>query len=153
VVQVGTQQRSGAHFQRAVRYVQDGRVGAVHYAAVWNHSPMSDPRRTVSGGPPPDLDWDMWLGPAPKLPYEEVWTVGRRGYWDFWGGMATEWGSHLIDIVLWAMNVGGPMSTVAAGGFFFRPWSQIPDTLEVIHQYPTFLLQHSILNHNTFGLN
>ncbi|RPJ49787.1 MAG: hypothetical protein EHM23_36220 [Acidobacteria bacterium] len=107
----------------------------------------------MTGGPPPDLDWDMWLGPAPKMPYEEVWTVGRRGYWDFWGGMATEWGSHLVDIVLWAMKVQGPISTVAAGGRFFRPWSQIPDTLEVMHEYPTFLFQHSILNHNTFGLN
>jgi predicted dehydrogenase len=153
IVQVGTQQRSGAHFQRAVRYVQEGRIGAVHYASVWNHSPMADPRRSVSGGPPPDLDWELWLGPAPKLPYEEVWNVGRRGYWDFWGGMATEWGSHLVDIVLWAMKVQGPLSTVAAGGRFFRQWSQIPDTLEVIHEYPRFLFQHSILNHNTFGLN
>jgi predicted dehydrogenase len=153
VVQVGTQQRSGSHFQRAVKYVQEGRIGTVHYASVWNHSPMSDPRRTVSGGPPPDLDWDMWLGPAPKLPYEEVWTVGRRGYWDFWGGMTTEWGTHLVDIVLWAMKAQGPLSTVAAGGRFLREWSQIPDTLEIIHEYPGFLLQHSILNHNTFGLN
>lgn len=36
------------------------------------------------------MDWDLWLGPAPKLPYAEVWNVGRRGYWDFWGGMLTE---------------------------------------------------------------
>jgi predicted dehydrogenase len=153
VVQVGTQQRSGTHFRRAVRHVQEGRIGAVHYASVWNHSPVSDPRRTVTAGPPSDLDWDMWLGPAPKLPYEEVWTVGRRGYWDFWGGMTTEWGTHLVDIVLWAMKVQGPVSTVAAGGRFYREWSQIPDTLETIHEYPGFLLQHSILNHNTFGLN
>ena len=105
IVQVGTQQRSGAHFQRAVKYVQEGRIGDVCYASCWNHSPRTlNPPAPTKGGPPPGMDWDMWLGPAPKLPYDEVWNTGRRGSWEFWGGMITEWGSHLTDIVLWAMN-------------------------------------------------
>jgi predicted dehydrogenase len=153
VVQVGTQQRSGAHFQRAVKYVQEGRIGDVHYAACWNHTPRRPPRPTVTGGPPPGMDWDLWLGPAPKLPYDEVWSVGRRGYWDFWGGMITEWGSHLTDVVLWAMNAQGPRSVVAAGGQFFDKAGEIPDTLQVSYTYPTFLFHYSVLNHNTYGLN
>jgi predicted dehydrogenase len=153
VVQVGTQQRSGAHFQRAVKYVQEGRIGDVHYAACWNHSPLPAPRPAVTGGPPPGMDWDLWLGPAPKLPYAEVWNVGRRGYWDFWGGMLTEWGSHLTDVVLWAMNVQGPQSVVAAGGRFHRKDGEIPDTLQVTYTYPKFLFHYSVLNHNTYGLN
>lgn len=153
VVQVGTQQRSGAHFQRAVKYVQEGRIGDVHYAACWNHTPRRAPRPVVTGGPPPGMDWDLWLGPAPKLPYDEVWSVGRRGYWDFWGGMITEWGSHLTDIVLWAMNAQGPQSVVAAGGQFFQKEGEIPDTLQVSCTYPSFLFHYSVLNHNTYGLN
>lgn len=153
VVQVGTQQRSGAHFQRAVKYVQEGRIGDVHYAACWNHTPRRAPRPVVTGGPPPGMDWDLWLGPAPKLPYDEVWSVGRRGYWDFWGGMITEWGSHLTDIVLWAMNAQGPQSVVAAGGQFFQKEGEIPDTLQVSYTYPSFLFHYSVLNHNTYGLN
>src|SRR5581483_2008971 len=83
VVQVSTQQRSGAHFQRAVRYVQEGKIGEICYASVWTHFPAPRPRTPVTGGPPPGMDWEMWLGPAPKLPYDEVWNYGRNGYWDF----------------------------------------------------------------------
>jgi predicted dehydrogenase len=152
VVQVGSQQRSGAHFQRAVKHVREGKIGQVYYAACWNHS-LPQPPAPVSGGPPPGMDWDMWLGPAPKLPYAEVVNVGRRHYWDFWGGMLTEWGAHLIDVVLWAMNVQGPQSVVAAGGQFHRKQGQIPDTLQVSYTYPGFLFHYSVLSHNSYGLN
>jgi predicted dehydrogenase len=154
VVQVGTQQRSGAHFQRAVKYIQEGRLGDVYFATCWHHSPRPTSRPTpVTGGPPPGMDWELWLGPAPKVPYAEVWNVGRRGSWDFWGGNLTEWGSHLADVVLWAMNVQAPLSVVAAGGRFHRKEGEIPDTLQVSYTYPSFLFHYSILSHNTYGLN
>jgi predicted dehydrogenase len=153
IVQVGTQQRSGTHFQRAVRYVQEGRIGDVRYATCWNHSPLREPRTPVSGAPPDGLDWDMWLGPAPNRPYAEVVNVGRRGSWDFWGGMICEWGAHLIDIVLWAMKARAPESAVAVGGRFFTPAGEIPDTLQASFKYPGFVLHYSVLNHNTFGPN
>jgi predicted dehydrogenase len=72
VVQVGTQQRSGAHFKRAVRYVQEGRIGEVHYATCWHHSHPSTPPARVTGGPPTGMNWDLWLGPAPQMSYDEV---------------------------------------------------------------------------------
>jgi predicted dehydrogenase len=153
IVQVGTQQRSGTHFQRAVRYVREGRIGDVHFATCWNHSPRRPPREKVSGGPPADLDWDMWLGPAPRLPWDEVINVGRRGYWDFWGGMICEWGAHLIDIVLWAMDARAPESAAAVGGLFDGGEGEIPDTLQASFRYPGFLLHYSVLSHNTFGPN
>ena len=138
VVQVGSQQRSGAHFQRAVKYVQEGRIGDVHYATCWNHTPPRlVPRPPVTGGPPPGMDWDMWLGPAPKLPYAEVMNVGRRGYWDFFGGMLTEWGAHLADIVLWAMKATRAARRWwprAAGST--RRKGEMPDTLQVTYRYP-----------------
>jgi predicted dehydrogenase len=153
IVQVGTQQRSGAHFQRAVKYVQEGRIGEIHYATCWHHSPLSNPVVPVKGGPPAGLEWDLWLGPAPKLPYEEVWSVGRRASWDFWGGNLTEWGSHLADIVLWAMKVLAPQRVAALGGQFHRKFGDLPDTLQVTVSYPNFLFHYSILHHNSYGLN
>ncbi len=155
VVQVGSQQRSGVHFQRVVKYVQDGRLGRINYVACWNHSAGSigSGREKVTGGPPPGLDWEMWLGPAPELPYAEVWNVGRRAYWDFFGGMLTEWGAHLVDIAIWAMQVRGPRSVVAAGRRFQNQDGQIPDTLQVTYEYPEFLLHYSVLEHNSFGPN
>jgi predicted dehydrogenase len=154
VVQVGSQQRSGAHFQRAVRYVQEGRIGEVYYATCWHHSPRPAPRGPAhTGGPPEGLDWNMWLGPAPNLPYAEVINNARRGSWRFFGGNLTEWGSHLADVVLWAMNAQPPTSIVAAGGQYHRKEGELPDTLQVSYTFPSFLFHYSILHHNTYGLN
>ena len=153
VVQVGSQQRSGAHFQRVVKYIQDGRIGDVHYAVCWNHSPPPTPRPQVSGAPPAGLDWDRWLGPAPKLPYDKVMNGMRRTSWDFWGGTITEWGCHLADVVLWAMKVGAPEHVVAEGGRFYSGPGDVPDTLQVSYRYPNFLFHYSVLTKNTYGLN
>jgi predicted dehydrogenase len=154
VMQVGSQQRSGTHFQRVVKYIQEGKIGDVFYATCWNHSPMRGPRPAPKEAPP-DLDWEMWLGPAPKRSYEEVMRFGGRGqgYWDFYGGMLTEWGCHLADVVLWAMKAKGPESVVASGGVFTQPGAEIPDTLQVTYKYPSFLFHYSVLSHNSYGLN
>jgi predicted dehydrogenase len=153
IVQVGTQQRSGAHFKRAVRYVQEGRIGDVFYAACWHHSHRPAPPAKSAGGPPPGMNWDMWLGPAPMMPYDEVMTVGRRGYWSLWGGMITEWGSHLTDIILWAMKAEPPRTVTAVGGKFERRLGEIPDILQASCTFPGFVFHYSILGHNTYGLN
>jgi predicted dehydrogenase len=154
VVQVGSQQRSGVHFQRVVGYVQEGRIGDVHYVTCWNHSASPAARPTDSQtAVPAGMDWDMWLGPAPKLPYGDVMSVGRRYSWDFFGGSLTEWGAHSVDIVLWAMKEKAPLSIVAAGGKFHRTEGDIPDTLQVSYEFPRFVLQYSVLQHNSFGPN
>jgi predicted dehydrogenase len=95
----------------------------------------------------------MWLGPAPKLPYQQVWGNLRRTSWEFFGGMITEWGCHLMDIALWALQVQGPLSVVAQGANFQLKGAEIPDTLQVLYQYPNFLIQYSVLRHNSFGPN
>jgi predicted dehydrogenase len=99
------------------------------------------------------MDWDLWLGPAPKLPYGEVMGNLRRTSWDFFGGSLTEWGCHLMDIARWALDVEGPTSVVAMGRNFLHKDAQNPDTLEVLYEYPKFLIQYSILRHNSFGPN
>jgi len=153
VVQVGSQQRSGAHFQRVVKYIREGRIGEVRYAACWFHALPPAPKPPVSGPPPANLDFEMWLGPAPRLSYEEAFNVGRRNYWSLWGGSITEWGAHLSDIVLWAMNATGPQAVVAAGARFNKKPGEIPDTLQVTYTFPNFLLHYSVLSHSSYGLN
>jgi predicted dehydrogenase len=153
VVQVGSQQRSGAHFQRAVKYVREGRLGEIRYATCWYHALPPAPRPPVSGPPPATMDWDLWLGPAPKLPYEETFNWARRNSWALSGGMLTEWGAHLSDVVLWAMNAAGPERVVAAGARFSKKPGDIPDTLQVSYTFPNFLFHYSVLTHNSYGLN
>jgi predicted dehydrogenase len=148
VVQVGTQQRSAVHFQEAVKLVQQGYLGKVSFARTWNYSneypqgignpPDSDP--------PSDLDWDAWLGPAPKVPFNpnrfgvgDRWSTFRY-FWDYAGGLMTDWGIHLMDIVQWAMQVHNPDVIAALGGrFYIQDNAEAPDTLQVTFQYPHFV--------------
>jgi predicted dehydrogenase len=156
VVQVGIQQRSGSHFQRAVKAVQDGRIGKVHFAQCWNHNTGS----AEGMGFPPDqeppagLDWDLWLGPAPKVPYNPA-RRNFRAWWDYAGGELTNWCVHLIDIVHWAIGQDTPLSVASSGGkYFVKDGRDCPDTQEVLWEYPgNCLVRYSTMEHNSFGPN
>ncbi len=148
VVQVGTQQRSGAHFQRAMEIVRSGKLGKISYVKTWNfgNSYPNGIGNTPDSNPPDDLDWDMWLGPAPKAPYNRNrWLqpggwASFRWYWDYAGGMMTDWGTHLLDIVIWAMNVEAPIAVSAHGGkYYIQDSAETPDTLEVVYEFPGFV--------------
>lgn len=157
VVQVGLQQRSGTHFQRAVRIIQESQLGKIHYVQCWNHE-YSAPEgmgNPADSAPPEGLDWDFWLGPAPKVPFNKSRFGGTfRWFFDYGGGKLADWGSHLINIVHWAMKVEAPLSATSSGGkFHLTDNRDTPDTQEVIYEYPGFLLHYSVLHHNTYGHN
>ena len=91
----------------------------------------------ADAAPPQGLDWDMWLGPAPHHAYNENrFHPSFRRYWDYAGGSMTDWGVHLLDIVLWAMNVKGPTQISAVGNLLWlQDCGQTPTNLVA-----TFLL-------------
>jgi predicted dehydrogenase len=145
VVQVGTQQRSGIHFQKAIKLVQDGFIGKVSFVRTWNYANrypegIGNP---ADSEPPAGLNWDFWLGPAPKVSFNRNrFGVGEhhssyfRYFWDYAGGYMTDWGVHLIDIVQWAMKVDGPNVITALGGkFYIQDNAETPDTLQVTYEY------------------
>ena len=148
VVQVGTQQRSGIHFQKAVKLVQDGFIGKVSFVRTWNYA-NEYPKgigNIADSNPPPDLDWNTWLGPAPKVPFNwnrfgpdpslpPRWSTFRY-FWDYAGGYMTDWGVHLMDIVQWAMQVEGPSVITGQGGkYYIKDNAETPDTLQVTYEY------------------
>ena len=152
VVQVGTQQRGGAHFRRAVEIVRSGAIGTVSLCRAWNCSNelpdgIGNP---PDGDPPPELDYDMWLGPAPRRPYNPNRCHYRfRHFWDYAGGKITDWGTHLIDVVHWAMGVTAPLAVAASGGkYVLTDNRETPDTMEAIYDYPGFTLVYSLREAN-----
>jgi predicted dehydrogenase len=160
VVQVGTWQRSNIHFQKAVEIVQDGLIGKVSFVRTWNYS-NSYPEgigNPADSDPPPGLDWDMWLGPAPKVPYNwnrfgvgDRWSTFRYFY-DYANGWLGDWCIHLLDIVHWAMKVEGPQVVSASGSkYYLQDNSDTPDTLQVTFEYPTFVCtyENRLLNANS----
>lgn len=149
VVQVGTQQRSSPHFQKVVELIRGGRIGKISFVRTWNYGNQHPDGigAPPDSAPPADLDWEMWLGPAPKVPFNinrfgvlpDRWS-SFRWFWDYAGGMMTDWGVHLLDIVQWAMNVDYPQAISASGGkFFLTDNRETPDTLQVTYEYPSFV--------------
>jgi predicted dehydrogenase len=142
VVQIGTQQRSGRHFQEAVNFVQSGRLGDVFLCRTW----ITNGERPTNISPPDEdhapagVDYDMWLGPAPVRRFNRNrFHFGFRYFWDYGNGLCNDWGVHLNDIVLWAMRVCAPLAVHATGGKYdIRDNSDTPDTLDVHYQYPGF---------------
>ncbi len=161
IVQVGTMQRSAEHFQRAVEIVRSGVLGKISFVRTWNMSnEYPDGFGPSVGGPPPaDLDWEMWLGPAPKVAFDSNrFGVADdrfstfRYFWDYAGGMLTDWGVHLIDIVLWAMQEDAPRSVNTAGGkYAITDNRETPDTLLTTFEFDDWVLTYTNQVLNGFG--
>src|SRR5215470_11261922 len=163
VVQVGTQQRSGDHFQKAAEIIRGGKLGKITFVRTWNlgNQTPNGIGSPPDGNPPDGLDWDMWLGPAPKRPFNanrfgvnpDRWST-FRWFWDYAGGMMTDWGVHLLDIVQWAMNVEYPVRVSATGGkLVLQDNRETPDTLFVTFQYPGFICTYENRECNGSSIN
>ena len=141
VVQVGTQNRSGPPFQRARELIRAGRIGKIVSASNNNSRNISpgfgNPPDTT---PPPEIDYDMFLGPAPKRPYNPNRSIYHfRWFWDYSGGQATNLGQHSLDLVHWMLNVKAPKSVYSVGGrWFLKDNCEVPDTQDVLLEYPGF---------------
>lgn len=153
VVQVGTQQRSGEHYAEAARLVQSGGLGKVFHVFTWYVD-----NRWPGVGPPPreqtpaTLDWDMWLGPRPLVPYDRSRCSGsHRFYWDYAGGQMTDIGTHHMETIHWFMNVRAPLSAVAIGQKSMKnePF-ETPDTLNALWEYPGWTLEFAIREANAY---
>jgi predicted dehydrogenase len=139
VVQVGTQQRSGLHYQRARDLVRGGAIGTVVSArAVAARNVMPGFGRPDDTDPPPELDWDLWLGPAPARRYNPNRAIYHfRWFWDYSGGQMTNLGQHALDVVHWFLDEKAPLAASSAGGrFALRDNGETPDTQDAIIEYP-----------------
>jgi predicted dehydrogenase len=163
VVQVGTQQRSGIHFQRAVEIVRGGMLGKISFVRTWNYGNQypAGIGNPPDSDPPQSLDWETWLGPAPRVRFNanrfgvspDRWSTFRC-FWDYAGGMMTDWGVHLIDIVQWAMGVDYPKRVSATGGkLYLRDNRETPDTLMVTYEYPGFVCNYENRECNGSSIN
>jgi predicted dehydrogenase len=144
VVQMGTQQRSATHYTDAVEYVKSGKLGRVRVVRAWAYLDWKGETPVLPDGPVPDgVDYDLWLGPAPARPFNKNrFHFTFRWYWDYAGGLMTDWGAHMIDIANWAMGIKAPSSAVSFGGKYGYPTDamETPDTQQVVWAYPSFTM-------------
>src|SRR6185295_17305277 len=144
VVQVGTQQRSGRHYQRCVDLIRSGHLGEIRSVRMAAHRNITPGFTAPVGKPLSSADWDMWLGPAPFVPYDPHRCLYHfRWFWDYSGGQATNLLAHEIDIVQWVTQQL-PQSAAAMGGrFSLTGIGETPDIFEALFQYRQFIASWS----------
>jgi predicted dehydrogenase len=156
IVQAGVQQRSAEHFEEMRRIIASGELGPVHFVRVWNYRNMF-PRgigRRGNAEVPSGLDWDFWLGPAPAVPFSwNRFLFTYRWFWDYSGGVITDFGTHRFDSVHQAMGADSPVAVAAAGRrFALDDDGEIPDVLQATYEYPGFVLSYEACVLNAHGV-
>jgi predicted dehydrogenase len=154
VVQVGTWQRSMNHFQKAIEYVQSGKMGTVNICRAWITGQDKSMGHQTPQAAPASLDYDMWLGPAPKRPYQpDRCHYTWRWFFDYGGGLMTDWGVHMIDIVLLAMREDPTRVATSGGKFTMDDDRDTPDTMQAIYQFPKFTMNWEYRFNNQRGID
>ncbi len=152
VVATGTQQRSWKHFIEAKQLIDDGVLGKITFARCYwsqNYSRFgADPAPEVDLR---QLDWDQWLGSAPKQPFDKVRFRFWRFFWDFGGGSITDLMTHWIDVIQWFMKSPRPSEVHAAGTTYTQDWLEAPDTVTATMLFPEGYMA-AYEGNMTFGL-
>ena len=149
--QMGIQIHAGDNYRRVVELVQSGAIGQVREAHVWVSRAWGlqsetaaqrnkdivfvTERPTDAADVPPELDWNLWLGPAPARPFHPVYVPGPKWYrwWDFASGTMSDLGSHWNDLPFWALKLQSPLTVEAMGGAVHRELA--PATMTAVYQY------------------
>jgi predicted dehydrogenase len=144
VVQVGQWQRSQQHFKNALNFIDSGVLGPIRTVKVWCYQGWMRPAEKVpNSAPPAGVDYQSWLGPAPTKPYNASrFHFNFRWFWDYAGGLMTDWGVHLLDYGLLGMKAAAPKTIVGVGGKFAYPdlSQETPDTLTTLYEFDNFNL-------------
>jgi predicted dehydrogenase len=145
------------NYRRVVELVQSGKLGRITRAHCWKTGGGAGGARAGGAGRggggvprpttlPATLDYDFWLGPAPKRPYHPLRSHGSfRRWWDYSGGTFIDFWAHIFDVTAWALDLKAPRAVTAVGGrFFVNDETETPDTLEALIEYPDLLVMFSL---------
>ncbi|HBE42788.1 MAG TPA: oxidoreductase, partial [Bacteroidales bacterium] len=145
IVQIGQQQRSGFVFQKAMEFIKTGRIGKLRRVNIWANFEYGVGQPIVPDEPvPAGVDFEMWLGPAPQRSFNRTRFHGSwRHFWNYGGGLMSDWGVHLLDIALWAVDIKEPPEKVLVYGAntFHEPRSRETfDSMTVIYPKDDFVI-------------
>ncbi len=158
VVQVGQWQRSVPHFVDALNYLRTGKLGKIRTVKTWAYQGwMTNIETKPDGVAPAGVHYDMWLGPAPKRAFNpNRFHFNFRWFWDYAGGLMTDWGVHCIDYGLLGMDSKFPKSAIAIGGKYAYPDGahETPDTLATVYEFDGYnmIWEHAqSINNGPYG--
>lgn len=149
IVQVGQQQRSGFVFQKAMELIKGGSIGKLRKINIWANFEYGVGQKIVPDEPvPPGIDFEMWLGPAPKRSFNRARYHGLwRLFWDYGGGLVSDWGVHLLDMGIWARDISEPPKKVLVYGantFSESRSRETFDSMSVIYPYENCVINYDV---------
>jgi len=159
ISQIGTQIHAGENYRRVVEYIQSGKLGPISVARtfnVMNQGPdgIGNPPNT---DPPADIEWNLWVGPAPMRPYNPLAVKSATencSFMSFSGGWTPGMAPHIIDLPVWALGLDYPHTTFCSGGrYVLKDAGDAPDSQEVLWQYPNFTMTWMTCLVNSFGFD
>jgi predicted dehydrogenase len=159
ISQIGTQIHATSNYRRVVEWIQSGKLGPVSVVRTFNvmnqgvngigHAPQQQP--------PEGLDWDMWLGPGPARPFNALLysnSYNHCSFFDYTGGWTPGMAPHIVDLPVWALNLGVPTETSCIGGrYVIKDDGDAPDTQEVTWRYPNLTMTWSMNCANSFAFD
>lgn len=159
ISQVGTQIHASENYRRVVELLRSGNLGPV--AAVRTFNVMNQMPDGVGHSPPKSapagLDWDLWCGPAPLRPFNPILvndSFNHCSWMDYSGGWTPGMAPHIIDLPIWALDLGFPLKTSAAGGrYFLKDDGDAYDNHEVLWQYPNLTMTWMSSLTNSYGFD
>lgn len=141
IVQVGTQNRSAAYNRSAKKYIEEGKLGEVHFVRVCNMKLWGNRPPVPDSDPPPGLDWDLWNGPAPEHRYNAAFHNYWNHLWRYSGGDIANDASHQIDLARWVVGAEVPTTVYSTGGRWDSEGvAETPDTQIAVWEYPKMLM-------------
>ena len=142
VVQHGTQRRSAPKYIELAQRLRDGLIGNIHFARTWYYSPRPTIGRVQPSPPPAGLDYNLWQGPAPELPYQSNFVhYNWHWFWNWGNGELGNNGVHMLDVCRWVMGVDYPQTVSIGGGRYrYDDDQQTPDTVLANYHFGDRLL-------------
>jgi len=137
VFQLGTQIHAGENYHRVVELVRSGVLGKIHTVRLWKVGGEVACGFPPDAEPPPTLDWDMWLGPAPERRYNpSITPFNFRYFWDYSSGMFGDFWCHVADLPFWALDLGAPLTVSATGSDPLNDMLTTPAFMDAEFEFP-----------------
>lgn len=136
VTQMGTQIHAGDNYRRVVEIIQAGVIGPVRRVHVWQQNHIEPGKRIKESTPPKNINYDLWIGPAPYRPFHvSHFHFKWRNWFDFGGGVLGDMGCHYMDLPFWALGLKYPTHVVAKGEKTYEGDNDVPNHLQVDYQF------------------
>jgi predicted dehydrogenase len=150
---VGTQNRSAAYNMGAKKYIQEGKLGKIHFCRVYNQKDWPNTPMAADGDPPPGFDWDMFNGPAPEHKYNSTFRNYWNHLWRYSGGDIANDASHQIDLARWLLGVDYPKTVYSVGGRFnSQGAAETPDTQIAVYEFENLVVTFELTLYTPYML-